>query len=162
LSGIGPGRVDLVPLGDLALGGRLPHLLEFGDGELLDPVFFGLTTTVSASKATGSSMYLMPALAQSSISFFRIGREAFGDVGLAAAELLETAAGAGNAHGHLDAVLLHLLELFGHRLGNRIDGRRAVDLDQRLGMYSRRGENAGDDGSNLQGFHQQTPLCGAK
>jgi hypothetical protein len=39
--------------------------------------FFGLITTVRASKATGSSMYLMPALAQSSISLARIGREAF-------------------------------------------------------------------------------------
>jgi hypothetical protein len=65
-----------------------------------------LITTVSASKATGSSMYLMPALAQSSISLARIGREAFGDVGLAAAELLEAAAGAGNAHGDLDAFFL--------------------------------------------------------
>jgi hypothetical protein len=39
-------------------------------------VFFGLITTVRASKATGSSTYLMPALAQSSISLARIGREA--------------------------------------------------------------------------------------
>ncbi len=38
--------------------------------------FFGLMTTVSASKATGSSKYLMPAAAQASISFFRMGREA--------------------------------------------------------------------------------------
>jgi hypothetical protein len=28
-------------------------------------------------------------------------------------------------------------------------------------MNGRRGEYAGDDGSNLQGFHQQTPLGGA-
>jgi len=39
-------------------------------------LLFGLTTTVSASNAIGSSKYLMPAFAQSSISFFRIGREA--------------------------------------------------------------------------------------
>ena len=39
-------------------------------------VFFGLTTTVSASNATGSSKYSMPAALHSSISFFRIGREA--------------------------------------------------------------------------------------
>ncbi len=39
-------------------------------------VFAGLTTTVSASKATGTSMYLMPALRQASISSAVIGREA--------------------------------------------------------------------------------------
>jgi hypothetical protein len=38
-------------------------------------LFFGLIT-VSASKATGSSKYSTPAALQSSISFFRIGREA--------------------------------------------------------------------------------------
>ena len=40
-------------------------------------VLAGLTTTVSASNATGTSMYLMPALRQASISATRIGREAF-------------------------------------------------------------------------------------
>src|SRR5690606_2619511 len=39
-------------------------------------LFFGLTTTVSASKATGSSMYSMPACLQAAISFSRMGREA--------------------------------------------------------------------------------------
>jgi hypothetical protein len=39
--------------------------------------FFGLITTVSASNATGISMYLMPALRQASISSVEIGREAF-------------------------------------------------------------------------------------
>jgi 1-acyl-sn-glycerol-3-phosphate acyltransferase len=91
-------------------------------------VFFGLTTTVSASKATGSSKYLMPALAQASISFFRIGREA-SDVGLAAAELLEAAARAGDADGDLDGVLLGLLEFLGDRFGDRVDGAGTVDLD---------------------------------
>ena len=42
----------------------------------LRKAFFGLTTTVIASKATGSSKYLMPALAQISISLLRMGREA--------------------------------------------------------------------------------------
>ena len=39
-------------------------------------VFLGLTTTVSASNATGSSKYSMPAWRHSSISFLEIGREA--------------------------------------------------------------------------------------
>ena len=40
-------------------------------------LFFGLTATVRASKASGSSMNSMPAFLQSSISDFRIGREPF-------------------------------------------------------------------------------------
>jgi len=36
----------------------------------------GFTTTVIASNATGSSMYLIPALRQTSISSTEIGREA--------------------------------------------------------------------------------------
>ena len=39
-------------------------------------LFFGLITTVSASNATGSSKYSMPAALQSAISLSRIGREA--------------------------------------------------------------------------------------
>jgi len=39
-------------------------------------LFFGFMTTVSASKATGNSMYSTPAARQSSISLARIGREA--------------------------------------------------------------------------------------
>ena len=38
-------------------------------------LFFGLTATVSASKASGNSMNSMPAFLQSSISDLRIGRE---------------------------------------------------------------------------------------
>ena len=85
-------------------------------------VFFGLTTTVSASKATGSSMYSMPGLR----ALLHLGLEdrprGVRDVGLAAAELLEAAAGAGDADGDLDRVLLGLLELLGHRFGDRKDG----------------------------------------
>ena len=43
----------------------------------LRKAFFGLMTTVSASKATGISMYSTPAALQSSISLAVIGREAF-------------------------------------------------------------------------------------
>ena len=42
----------------------------------LSQVFLGLITTVNASKATGISMYSMPALRQSSISAAKIGRDA--------------------------------------------------------------------------------------
>jgi hypothetical protein len=40
-------------------------------------LFFGCTTTVSASKATGSSKYSTPAFWQAAISALRIGRDAF-------------------------------------------------------------------------------------
>ena len=43
----------------------------------LTQLLFGLMTTVSASNATGNSMYLMPVLRQASISSVGIGRDAF-------------------------------------------------------------------------------------
>jgi hypothetical protein len=94
-------------------------------------VFSLLTTTVRASTATVSDAVSMPAVGA--------GRElgvldrAGGvvDVGLAAAELLEAAAGAGDADGHADAGL-DGAELFGHRFGDRKDGARAVDGDRAL------------------------------
>jgi hypothetical protein len=98
-------------------------------------------------------MYSTPAFLQSSISFFRIG-----DVGFGAAELLEAAAGAGNADRHLDGALLRLLELLGDGFGDRVDGRRAVDLDDLLrerrrggGAGGAKGERSGDD--RKLGFH---------
>ena len=119
-------------LRDLALRGRLPHLLQLGDGDAcLSNVFFGLTTTVSASKATGSSIVLDAQLRLAVVHFSLQDRaRGVGDVGLAAAELLEAAAGAGDADGDLDRVLLGLLEVLGHGLGDREHGGRAVDLDQ--------------------------------
>ena len=51
-----------------------------------------------------------------------------GDVGLAGAELLEAAAGAGLADRDLDVRVL-LVEELGRRLGERVDGRGAVDGD---------------------------------
>ena len=50
------------------------------------------------------------------------------DVGLAAAELLEAAAGAGDADRDADA-LVRLLELLGHGFADREDRARAVDLN---------------------------------
>ena len=44
---------------------------------VLTQVFCGLTTTVSASNATGISRYLIPAARHASISSLRIGRDAF-------------------------------------------------------------------------------------
>ena len=54
------------------------------------------------------------------------------DVGLAAAELLEPAAGAGDADGDPDA-FVGLLELLGDGLADREDRARPVDLDHRRG-----------------------------
>ena len=123
--------------------------------------FFGLTTTVSASKATGSSMYLMPALAQSSISFSRIGREALAMSVSPRQNFLKPPPVPEMPTVTRVRALLGLLELFGHRLGDRKHGRGTVNLDQGLGMDSRGGECSGNNNSNFQGFHQQTPLCSA-
>jgi hypothetical protein len=46
-----------------------------------------------------------------------------------AAELLEAAAGAGDADRHLDLLLLRLLEVLGDRLGHREDRAGTVHLD---------------------------------
>jgi hypothetical protein len=62
-------------------------------------VFLGLITTVKASKATGKLDVLNPGF-QARVHFFaQDGARRVGDVGFPAAELLEPAAGAGNAHG---------------------------------------------------------------
>ena len=77
-----------------------------------------------------------------------------GDVGLAAAELLEAAARAGNADRDLDRVLLRLLEFLGDRLGDRVDGARAIDLDDLLrdgrGSCNKGARRRCGDGQRLQ------------
>ena len=81
-------------------------------------------------------MYSMPAFLQASISAGVMGREALlmwlrgRIVGLAAAELLEAAAGAGDADGGRAHVRVGLAELLGHRFRDREDRARAVDRDE--------------------------------
>ena len=52
-----------------------------------------------------------------------------GDVGLAAAELLEPPAGAGHTHGDADVAIRGVAELLSHCLRYREDGAGAVDVD---------------------------------
>jgi hypothetical protein len=64
-------------LGDLALRGRLPHLLQFFDRQLLDEGV--LRVDHHGQRVEGDRQFdVLDAggLAQASISFFRIGREA--------------------------------------------------------------------------------------
>ena len=163
---VGPGRVDLVPAGDLALGRGLPHLLQLGHGGLLQAGVLGVDDhgecvvrhrQLEVLDAGGLAVF-----------HFRLGDRArgVGDVGLVAAELLEAAARAGDADGDFQA-LVGLLEFFGDRFGDRVDGAGTVDLDD-LGCGRQRGsaeqrEGRGgqhrlDDGS-LHGELLELRLC---
>jgi len=62
-------------------------------------------------------------------------------IGLAAAELAKAAARARDANRHLDRVALGLLELLGHRLGDRKHRARTVD-PHGLGLGHRRAAEA--------------------
>ncbi len=116
--------------------------------------FFGWITTVSASKATGSSKYSTPAALQSSISFFRIGREASEMSVSSRQNFLKPPPVPEMPTVTLICVLLRLLELLGHRLGDRVHGARAVDLDDLLRESGRRGK---DGGRECKGSHIFAP-----
>ena len=77
-------------------------------------------------------MYSMPAFSQASIFGGADRPRRVADVGLAAAELLEAAAGAGDADRDPHA-WVGLLELLGHGLADREHRARAVELDHRRG-----------------------------
>ncbi len=156
---IGPGRIDVLPLHDLALGGRLPHLLEFGHGQLIDERVLRVHHHGQGVESHRQLDILDAGLGAVFHFLLQDGARRVGNVGLTAAELLEAAAGTGNPHGNSDATLLGFLEVLGNRLGDGKHGRGAVDLDQRLGMNSGGGKHTGDDGGNFQGLHGQTPLC---
>ena len=64
------------------------------------------------------------------------------DVDFGAAEFLEAAAGAGDAHGHA-GVFFDLLKFFRDRFADREDGARAVEADQRRAGRRRRTTGAG-------------------
>ena len=96
----------------------------------LTKVFFGLTTTVSASNATGSSKYSMPALAQSAISALRIGREAF-EMSVSPRQNFLKPPPVPEMP-TVTLLALRLLEVLGDRLGDREHRAGAVDLDDTL------------------------------
>ena len=91
-------------------------------------VFFGCTTMARPSYATGSSMNCDARL-RARLGFDRPDRaRRVGDVDLVAAELLEAAARARDADRDAGAGV-RLLEFFGHRFRDRIDGAGAIDRD---------------------------------
>ncbi len=140
-------RIDLVPARHLALRRGLPHLLHLGDGELLDEGVLRVDHHRERVERHRQLDVLDARLG--AVGHLGLQDRARGvrDVGLAAAELLEAAAGARDADRHLDLLLLRLLEVLGDRLGHREHGARAVDLDDPLLCEDRRGgQRRGHDG----------------
>ena len=115
---------------DLALRGRLPELLELGDRHRRRP---GVLRVDDDRQAVVGDRQLdeLHAGLRAGLALGRADRpRRVGDVDLVAAELLEAAAGAGDADG--DARFpVALLKLFGDRFGDWIDRARPVDLDDR-------------------------------
>ena len=154
---IGPGRIDLVPLGDLALRGRFPELLQFLDGGLLEE---GILRVDDDSQRVEGDRHFDVLDAGGLAVFHFLGRDrarGISNIDLVATELLEAATSAGDADGNLDDVFLGFLEIFGNRLGNRIDRRGAIDLDD-LGVSGACGQKGqAQNGSNIgflqHGFH---------
>src|SRR5690606_13549746 len=86
-----------------------------------------------------------------------------GNVGLAAAELLEAAARAGDPDRHADLPALFLLEVLGDRFAHRVDRARAVELyhllrQHRGGQGARQAENR--ETAEKPRYHLASSLCG--
>ncbi len=97
-----PGRVHLVPAGDLALRARLPHLLELGHGEGLDEVVLRVDDDGERVERDRQLEVLDAGLLAVRHLLLEDRPRGVRDVGFAAAELLEAAAGAGDADRDLD------------------------------------------------------------
>ena len=100
---VGEAGVDLLPVRDLALGGRGSQIFFSCAVVMQSTRPFLFATTVSASLATCSSVYSMPCLLA---DLLLLGLDRTGgirDVGPARAEHLEAAAGAGGGDGDLDS-----------------------------------------------------------
>ena len=142
---IRPGRIDLLPGSDLALRGRFPDRLQFGGGHRLRPVV--LRVDDDGQRVVGDGHLDVFDPGGLAVFHFLLGDRArgVGNIRFATAELLEAAAGTGNADRHADRILLRLLEIFGHRFGDRINGRGTINLDHRLRVAqtgNRQGGNA--------------------
>ena len=154
---VGPRRVDLGPAHHLALGGWLPHLLQFRDRQLLEERV--LRIDHHGEGVEGYRQFVEPDPGRLAIVHFLLGDRprGAGHVDLVAAEFLEAAAGARNADRHADGALFQFLEILGHGFGNRKHGARAVDLDD-LGMRGccgrqRDGQQDGYHRNSLAIFH---------
>ena len=103
-------------------------MVELCDGQLVDPVVVGVDDDSEAVVGDGN-LDEVDVVLVADFDFGVLDRtRGVGDVGLARAEALEAAAGAGDADGDADGGVEDA-ELCGHRLGDREDGAGAVDRD---------------------------------
>ena len=103
-------------------------MVQLGDGQAVDPVVVGVDDDGEAVVGDGD-LDELDAVRGADFGFGGLDRaRGVGDVGLADAEALEAAAGAGDADGDAH-VGVEDAELGGHRLGDREDGAGAVDGD---------------------------------
>ena len=109
---IGPAPCDLAPARDLALRLGRPQRLQLGDGDVVAQVFFGIDDDGEAVVGD-RQLDVLDAGLLAGLDLGGADRpRGVADVGLAAAELLEAAAGAGDADRDADAGV-GLLELLG-------------------------------------------------
>src|SRR4030095_10204528 len=127
-----PFGADLVPRLDALLSARLPHLLQVGDGQRLDPRVARVHDHGQRVERDRQLDILDARRAARLHLFLQDRARGIGNVGLAAAEALDAAARAGNADGHAHLAALADLELFRNRLGDREYRAGAVDLDDAL------------------------------
>ena len=129
---IGPLRADLVPPHDLALCIRTPEVVKLGDGHAVDVVVCRVghnAETVDGHR----DLDVLDARLGAGCDFLAFDRPGgVGDVGLAVAELLETAAAAGETHGYPNITIGQNAELFGHRFADREYGAGTIDGDAAL------------------------------
>ena len=126
---VGEARVDLVPVRDLALGRRLPDLLELVDRQAGGPVVRGVDDDRERVDADLELGVLDAGLFADRDLFLVVDRaRSVGDVGLAGAEALEAAARPGRADLDVDAGLL-LAEGGGSSSRQGAYRARAVDDD---------------------------------
>ena len=112
-------------------------------------VFFGFTTTARPSYAIGSSTYSTCVLPQASTSAAAIGRDASAMSISSRQNFCEAAAGAGDSDRHARAG--GPPELFGNRLGDRVNGAGTIDLDH----WSAREIPAGRTSAAARRSHRQ-------
>ena len=123
---VGEGGADLVPVVDRRA--RLVDLLQLFDAELVNKVV-GRVDHDGEAVPAHQHLDELNAVGGTDLTLGALdGARGVGDVGLAGAEALEAAAGAGDAHLHAD-LRRHAAELFGHGIGDGEDGARTVDVN---------------------------------
>jgi len=124
---IRPARAHLVPLGDLPLRLGFPELLQLGSGDVVDPRVAGMDDDREAIVGH-RQLDVLDRASRAEVHLGGLDRPGgIGDVDLARAELLESAAGPRYANSHSRVV--SALEFLGHGFGDWKHGARSVDPD---------------------------------